>query len=170
MDRWILSRLSDTVKETNRGFREYDFPVSTTALYNFWVYELCDVYFESLKPVVYGEDQAAKLVSRNVLYPSRLADIKLCFLIVSSSALFFDSAFRYTCLDTGLRLISPFMPFLSEELFQRLPRRPGENIPSVSVAPYPEEVRVVLNDLYNNYLFCFFFFSCLSVTRLWTVV
>ena len=69
MDRWILSRLSVAVQESNRGFQEYDFPVATTALYNFWLYELCDVYFESLKPVVYGEDEEAKLVSRNVLYP-----------------------------------------------------------------------------------------------------
>ena len=69
MDRWILSRLTLAVQESNRGFKEYDFPVATTALYNFWLYELCDVYFESLKPVVYGEDEEAKLVSRNVLYP-----------------------------------------------------------------------------------------------------
>lgn len=114
MDRWILSRLSEAVQECNQGFRDYDFPMATTALYNFWVYELCDVYFEALKPVVYtGEDEQAKLISRNVLY---------------------------TCLDTALRLISPLMPYISEELFQRLPRRQGETIPSVSVAPYPEQL------------------------------
>ena len=47
------------------------------------------------------------------------------------------------------------MPFLSEELFQRLPRRAGEDIPSVSVAPYPEEVwknYIVLAEL----LYCIF--------------
>lgn len=73
MDRWILNRLSEAVKDTNRGFQDYDFPVATTALYNFWLYELCDVYFESLKPIVYGEDQEAKSVSRNVLYPTNQA-------------------------------------------------------------------------------------------------
>lgn len=71
MDRWILSRLSEAVEEVNKGFIEYEFPVATTALYNFWVYELCDVYFEALKPVVYyGKDEGAKNISRNVLYPS----------------------------------------------------------------------------------------------------
>ena len=71
MDKWILSRLSEAVVEVNRGFVEYEFPVATTALYNFWVYELCDVYFEALKPVVYyGTDEEAKNISRNVLYPS----------------------------------------------------------------------------------------------------
>lgn len=78
MDKWILSRLSEAVEDTNRGFHDYDFPVGTTALYNFWVYELCDVYFESLKPVVYGEDQEAKDVSRNVLYPARLHVVAPC--------------------------------------------------------------------------------------------
>ncbi len=69
MDRWILSRLSVAVEDCNKGFRNYDFPVTTTALYNFWLYELCDVYFESLKPIVYGKDEEAKHISRNVLYP-----------------------------------------------------------------------------------------------------
>ena len=69
MDRWILSRLSVAVDDCNRGFAEYDFPLVTSAIYNFWVYELCDVYIESLKPTLYGEDQAAKIVARNILYP-----------------------------------------------------------------------------------------------------
>ncbi|TSR27787.1 Valine--tRNA ligase [Bagarius yarrelli] len=45
----------------------------------------------------------------------------------------------YTCLDVGLRLLSPIMPFVTEELFQRLPRRhPQNSPPSISVTPYPE--------------------------------
>lgn len=44
MDRWILSRLTDAVDDANKGFQEYDFPLITTAIYNFWLYELCDVY------------------------------------------------------------------------------------------------------------------------------
>ncbi|KAJ7377422.1 Valine--tRNA ligase [Desmophyllum pertusum] len=43
-DRWILSRLSYAEKTANEGFRNYDFPSATTAIYNFWLYELCDVY------------------------------------------------------------------------------------------------------------------------------
>lgn len=51
----------------------------------------------------------------------------------------------YTCLDIGLRLLSPFMPFVTEELFQRLPRRTPQAPPSLCVTPYPElsEVRAV---------------------------
>ncbi|KAM0710288.1 hypothetical protein Q7P35_002650 [Cladosporium inversicolor] len=44
----------------------------------------------------------------------------------------------YTALETGLRLLSPFMPFLTEELWQRLPPRPGESFESITVALYPE--------------------------------
>jgi len=43
----------------------------------------------------------------------------------------------YLCLDGGLRLISPFMPFISEELFQRLPRKSPNEPPSICVTPYP---------------------------------
>lgn len=43
----------------------------------------------------------------------------------------------YTCLDNGLRLLQPFMPFVSEELYQRLPRRETENYESICIAPYP---------------------------------
>ena len=47
MDQWILSRLSDAVTSCNRSFETYDFPVATSAIYNFFLYELCDVYLVS---------------------------------------------------------------------------------------------------------------------------
>ena len=73
---------------------------------------------EYLKPILYGKNEEEKAVSRNVLY---------------------------TCLDVGLRLIHPFMPYVSEELFQRLPRRTDSDPPSIMVTPYPEEEEVRLN-------------------------
>merc|ERR1712106_598910 len=101
----------------NIGFTEYNFPQATTALYNFWLYELCDVYLEYLKPVFQGPDSSAVLTARTVLY---------------------------TCLDSGLRLISPFMPFISEELFQRLPRWSSKEPPSIMVTlAYSKDVEVV---------------------------
>ena len=48
MDQWILSRLSEAVDLSNKGFELYDFPMVTTAIYNFWLYELCDVYLVSV--------------------------------------------------------------------------------------------------------------------------
>jgi valyl-tRNA synthetase len=50
----------------------------------------------------------------------------------------------YTCLDHGLRLLHPFMPFVTEELWQRLPRRPNDATPSIMVASFPINVRFFL--------------------------
>ncbi|XP_038047447.1 valine--tRNA ligase-like [Patiria miniata] len=111
MDRWILSKLAGTVKVCEDGWPTYDFPGITTRIHAFWLYDLCDVYLESIKPVLRGSDTAALATTRQVLY---------------------------TCLDVALRLISPFMPFLTEELFQRLPRRTANEPLSICVTPYPE--------------------------------
>ncbi|XP_076309887.1 valyl-tRNA synthetase [Tachypleus tridentatus] len=111
MDRWILSRMTAAVEQCNQGFETYDFQTATTACYNFWLYELCDVYLESLKPIFQGGDPLVINICQQVLY---------------------------TCLHVGLSLISPFMPFVSEELFQRLPRRLEKSEPSICVTPYPE--------------------------------
>jgi valyl-tRNA synthetase len=43
----------------------------------------------------------------------------------------------YTCVDHGLRLLHPFIPFVTEELWQRLPRRPGDSTPSIMVSSFP---------------------------------
>uniref|UniRef100_A0A671YNW0 Valine--tRNA ligase n=1 Tax=Sparus aurata TaxID=8175 RepID=A0A671YNW0_SPAAU len=95
-DRWILSRLSAAVGLCDTAFKAYDFPAITTAIYNFWLYELCDVYLV----------RRQALVCRQTLY---------------------------TCLEVGLRLLSPLMPFVSEELYQRLPRRrPQSDPPSIT--------------------------------------
>jgi valyl-tRNA synthetase len=113
MDRWIVSRLCAAIKACNEGFQTYNFPQATTALHSYWLYDLCDVYLEYLKPLFqHGTDVRAILTARNVLY---------------------------ACLDAGLRLISPFMPFVSEELYQRLPRlRPEQDPPSIVVSKYPD--------------------------------
>jgi len=68
------------------------------------------MFQESIKPILYGNDEGAKLAARATLY---------------------------TCLDVALRLIHPFMPFLSEELYQRLPRRSERAPPSICVTSYP---------------------------------
>lgn len=114
IDLWILSRLANTISLCNAGFESYELAIATNACYNFWLYELCDVYLECLKPVFQDESGDAKKIAaaRQTLY---------------------------TCLEVGLTLISPFMPFISEELFQRLPRK-DLTVPSICVSAYPEEV------------------------------
>lgn len=111
IDKWILSRLAAACASAQKGFSEYEFPNVTTACYSFWLYDLCDVYLESLKPVFQSGSEPAKLAASQTLY---------------------------TCLEAGIRLLHPFMPFITEELWQRLPRK--ENDPkSICVAEYPLE-------------------------------
>ncbi|XP_071489164.1 valine--tRNA ligase-like [Diadema antillarum] len=111
VDMWILSRLSSAIAVCEEGWPIFDFPAITTAIYAFWLYELCDVYLEYTKPLLQTPDDPRLATVRQILY---------------------------TCLDAGLRLISPFMPFISEELFQRLPRRTAQAPPSIGITPYPE--------------------------------
>lgn len=44
MDLWILSRLANAIDTCNKGFATYDFAAATNACYNFWLYDLCDIY------------------------------------------------------------------------------------------------------------------------------
>ncbi|XP_053610206.1 valine--tRNA ligase isoform X2 [Plodia interpunctella] len=111
MDRWMLSRLSLAVNKVNFGFQSYDFPCSTTHCYNLWLYDLCDVYLEYLKPVFASGTEEQKSTARRTLY---------------------------TTLEYGLKLLSPFMPFVTEELYQRLPSKKRDS-PSICVASYPTD-------------------------------
>lgn len=114
-DRWILSRLSAAVALCDDGFKAYDFPAITTAIYNFWLYELCDVYLESVKPVFSKAEEDA-----------------------SNEQVMTCRQTLYTCLEVALRLLSPIMPFVTEELYQRLARRrPNHDPPSICVTSYP---------------------------------
>jgi valyl-tRNA synthetase len=125
-DRWILSRLAAAVTRTNGGFTDYLFAEVTTAIYNFWLYDLCDVYLELIKPIVKTTDTSPAAVGARA---SSLATL-------------------YTCLRTGLLLLHPLMPFISEELYHRLPQamtteeeRAGTGgrmaCGSIMVQPYP---------------------------------
>lgn len=52
LDKWILSRLSSVVSACDEGMKNYNFSRVTTALYNFWLYDFCDVYIEGSKEVL----------------------------------------------------------------------------------------------------------------------
>ncbi|KHJ83777.1 Anticodon-binding domain protein, partial [Oesophagostomum dentatum] len=118
MDKWILSRAAYAVSRCNTDMDTYNFTQYTTTLYDFWLYDLCDIYLESVKPVISSGTEEARERAKAALYH---------------------------CVETGLRLISPVMPFLSEELWQHLPRLPNHP-PSIVVHAYPEPSEYPFND------------------------
>ena len=112
-DAWILSRLDRAVETVNTAFASYAFADAVTAAYNFWLYDLCDVYLELAKRFISGgeaDDAVRVAATRHVLYE---------------------------CLDVGLRLLHPMMPFVTEELYQRLPGAAARAVPSIMITPFP---------------------------------
>ncbi|KAH9580058.1 Methionyl/Valyl/Leucyl/Isoleucyl-tRNA synthetase [Trypanosoma melophagium] len=109
---WILSRLDVAVEECTRGFSEgsYDFALSTNAAYRFWLYELCDVYLELTKPTIQAGGEKKQIVQDVLLH----------------------------VVEVAIRLLHPMMPFLTEELWHRLPHYSTFGLESIMLAPYPE--------------------------------
>jgi valyl-tRNA synthetase len=105
-DRWILSRLNEVTRKTDLALEEYRFNDAALALYQFTWHELCDWYIEVIKPALMSESGGE--ASKAVL--GRV-------------------------LERTLRLLHPIMPYISEEIWQKLPGREGE---SIMIANWPE--------------------------------
>lgn len=113
-DRWILTRLNETIEDVTRLVGAYEFGEVGRALYNFIWDDFCDWYIEMAKLPLYGDDEAAKKTTRSIL--------------------------AYV-LDQTMRLLHPFMPFITEEIWQHLPH---EGV-SITQTSWPE-VRQDLHD------------------------
>jgi valyl-tRNA synthetase len=110
-DRWIKSRLTETTAQVRKAIDTYRFNDAASAVYQFLWHEYCDWYLEIAKRSLYQpESPEAKAVTQRTLVET---------------------------LETTLRLLHPFMPFISEELWQRLPHA-GE---SIMIAPFPKATR-----------------------------
>ncbi len=108
VERWILSRLNSVTAEVNKQLSVFRFDEAASAVYQFFWHEFCDWYIEMAKPVLlgrHGTDENRKLARRVLL----------------------------EVLDRSLRLLHPFMPFITEEIWQKL----GGVEPSIMIAPYP---------------------------------
>lgn len=93
-DRWILSRLQETVEEVTKNLNQYEIGMAASTIYSFVWEEFCDWYIELVKDRLYGEDEDSKKTALSVLVHT-LKDI--------------------------LKLLHPFMPFITEEIWQHLP-------------------------------------------------
>jgi valyl-tRNA synthetase len=105
-DKWILTRLNDTIESVTKLADRYEFGEVGRVLYNFIWDDFCDWYIEMAKLPLYGEDEAAKKTTRSIL--------------------------AYV-LDNTMRLLHPFMPFITEEIWQNLPH----NGASITEAAWP---------------------------------
>ncbi len=121
-DRWILSRLNRVILEMKNSIESFKFNDAIHASYDFVWSEFCDWYLELIKPRLYGDDDADKQVARSVVVG---------------------------VLDRILRLLHPFIPFITEEIWQALPDLVVENtdsVKSIMVQPYPNVDAARLDD------------------------
>jgi valyl-tRNA synthetase len=111
-DRWIRSRLQHTEREVNEALEQYRFDQASQAAYEFIWNEYCDWYLELSKPVLYGDEysDAQKRGARRTLV---------------------------SVLEALLRLAHPFMPFITEEIWQRVAPLAGCAGATIMLAPYP---------------------------------
>ena len=112
-DRWIMSRLQCTADKIRNELAAFRFNDATRTLYSFVWGEFCDWYLELIKPRLYGnETPEAKKAAQSVVLE---------------------------VLDQVLRLIHPFMPFITEEIWQALPRRnvSQDRPATIMTQPYP---------------------------------
>lgn len=110
VEKWILHRLTTATQSFTEHIEKREFSETTSAVYNFW-YDLCDVYIENSKHLIQDGTAEQKKSAQDTLY---------------------------TCIDQGLKMIHPFMPYVTEEMWQRLPRRSGDETPSITIAQFPE--------------------------------
>ena len=111
-DRWIQSRLQSTIAAVRDGFASYRFDLAAQAVYEFTWYEFCDWYLEFSKTVMQSKESTAaeRRGTRRTLIGT---------------------------LETLLRLLHPLMPFITEEIWQRVAPRAGIAADSIMRQPYP---------------------------------
>ena len=109
-DRWIRGRLNQVIREVHQSVEEYKFNEATHTLYHFIWHEFCDWYLEMTKLYLYREGDK----KRQSLTQRTLVEV----------------------LDAILRLLHPFMPFITEEIWQQLPGRKENE--SIMVAEFPK--------------------------------
>ena len=105
-DKWIVSRLESCVKEVTLNLQKFELGIAAGILYDFMWSDFCDWYIELCKSALYGDDEAKKSATLGVL----------CFV-----------------LENALKLLHPYIPYITEEIYQNLPNVSG----SIMVSEFP---------------------------------
>jgi valyl-tRNA synthetase len=106
-DRWVLSRLQEIIRQIRESLDSYHFNDAASVFYQFSWHEFCDWYLEFIKPVLYGDSENERKETQQILIHA---------------------------LSIILRLLHPIMPYVTEELWDHLPKSDG----SIMLAPFPE--------------------------------
>ncbi|RXK38345.1 valine-tRNA ligase [Tremella mesenterica] len=113
VEKWLYHKYNIACAAVNDALDAREFYDATTAAYAYFFYDICDVYIEATKPLFESNaDSKARTSAQNTLY---------------------------TCLEGGLKLLHPFMPYVTEDLWQRLPRRLDDTCESIMLASFPEK-------------------------------
>ena len=110
-DKWILSKLNSLIPQVSENMDRYELGVAAQKVYDFIWDSYCDWYIEMTKARLQGEDPAAKEQAQQVL----------CYVLLEV-----------------LKLLHPFMPFITEEIWQALPRRAGEKQGYLMLQDWPQ--------------------------------
>ena len=109
-DWFIIGKLQETVKRMTSSLEQYRFKEAAQAIYDFFWHEFCDKYIEAVKPDLYGDDVKTKGDKKKILF---------------------------YVLETSLRLLHPIMPFITEEIWQKLKQIAGLKEESIMLVPWP---------------------------------
>ncbi|MDI6605537.1 MAG: valine--tRNA ligase [Candidatus Omnitrophota bacterium] len=123
VNRWILSRFYSVLKELDKNLAAYKFNEAANLLYGFFWHEFCDWYIELAKPALVDSVQQST-VQRNT------------------------QVVMYKVLEKSLRVLHPFMPFITEEIWQRLNNefsRSNEPANSIMLQPWPHVQEQVID-------------------------
>jgi len=138
LELWIHDRLAVTTERALEAWERYDFTECTAVVQRFWLEDLCAVFMEGVKARLFSlekrvREREGEKRERGRGDSDEEIESELESLLRERRAI--QNAL-YNAFDGGLRLLHPFMPFITEDLWQRLPRREGDP-ESVMVAAYP---------------------------------
>jgi valyl-tRNA synthetase len=146
-DRWILSRLQQVAADVDAALEAYRFSDAANAIYAFVWHELCDWYIELAKPHLHKPGDATQATALPTSASSGLATPPhgMPTLAPGTGPIPMQAVRRHvvqgvlaTVLESTLRLLHPFAPFVTEEIWQKLPK-PSELPASLMITVYPRK-------------------------------